>query len=70
MTPDTLRIIGAALYGPRWQTDLARALDVSDRHMRRWVSGAAPIPEGVRADLLALIGKRRGDLDAAALALG
>ena len=30
--------IGDALYGPRWQSDLARALGVSDRTMRRWAA--------------------------------
>src|SRR6185437_628966 len=36
--------VGEALYGGRWQTQLARALGVSDRQMRRWVSVEADIP--------------------------
>lgn len=41
---DLLRSAGEALYGPRWQTELARALGVSDRTVRRWVAGATPVP--------------------------
>lgn len=35
---------GEVLYGDRWQTQLARALSVSDRQMRRWVLVEADIP--------------------------
>ena len=35
---------GQALYGERWQTDLANDLQVADRTVRRWVSGVSPIP--------------------------
>jgi len=36
--------IGEVLYGDRWQTQLARALGVTDRQMRRWISVEAHIP--------------------------
>lgn len=68
MTPDTLRAAGEALYGPRWQTDLARALDVADRTMRRWAVGAHPIPATLRDELVALL-RARQETVAAALAL-
>ena len=32
------------LYGPRWQTDLARGLGVSARLVRYWASGQRPVP--------------------------
>lgn len=48
---------GEALYGPRWQTSLAEALDVHDRTMRRWVA-SGEYPESVNADLLRLIEER------------
>lgn len=54
MTPDTLSRIGQALYGSRWQSELARALGVSDRTMRRWVVGQNPIPDGVTKELESL----------------
>ncbi len=43
MTPAELRTIGEQLYGPRWQTKLARALPVNDRTVRRWLSGERKI---------------------------
>ena len=61
---------GEALYGPRWQSDLARDLGIADRTMRRWVAGEFDIPPGVRDELrrlcraralrLGAIGKRLG----------
>lgn len=57
MSPDTLRIVGEALYGPRWQSEMARDLDVADRTVRRWLSGDA-IPPGVGLDLLRVCGAR------------
>lgn len=51
MSSKLLRDAGEALYGPRWQSDLARDLKVSDRTMRRWLSGADDLPPGVAMDL-------------------
>ncbi len=43
MTPADLRKIGEALYGPCWQTKLARALPVTTRTIRYWLSGKRKI---------------------------
>jgi hypothetical protein len=51
MTPQLLREAGEALYGPRWQSELARELNVTDRTMRRWAAGEFSIPEAVSAEL-------------------
>ena len=61
-----LETAGEALYGPRWQSELARALDVSDRTVRRWVSGVDKVPPGVFVDLLRLTQERALTLDALA----
>lgn len=50
---------GAALYGPRWQSDLARAIGVSDRTMRRWAAGDGAPPAGVWADIHRLLAERQ-----------
>lgn len=51
--------IGRALYGERWQTDLARDLGLSDgRRIRQWLSGDRPIPNGVWSDLLQLLNNK------------
>lgn len=48
MSPETLRRLCARLYGAhRWQTALSRELAVNDRTVRRWASGATPIPQSV-----------------------
>jgi len=63
MKATLLRETGEALYGPRWQTDLARDLGVSDRTMRRWAAGADDMPAGVAVDLLRLVTERGSVLD-------
>lgn len=58
--PAALEKIGQALYGPRWQTDISKDLDLSDaRRVRQWMSGERPIPPGVWADLGALAARRQ-----------
>lgn len=55
MTPAELTAAGEAVYGERWQTKLAEMLGVSTRTLRRWVSGANPIPEGIEENVKALV---------------
>jgi predicted transcriptional regulator len=54
---------GEALYGPRWQTDLARDLGVTDRTIRRWLAGTTDMPKGVYIDLLRLTQERGAALE-------
>lgn len=58
MNGDLLREVGKALYGPRWQSDLSRDLNVSDRTVRRWDAGQNEIPAGIWAELRALLETR------------
>jgi len=58
-----LRDVGAALYGPRWQSDLARDLKVTDRTVRRWTDGSSDVPDGVYLELLSLCQERAAMLD-------
>jgi rRNA-processing protein FCF1 len=58
MTPELLREVGEALYGARWQSELARELDVTDRTMRRWAAGEFSIPEAVSAELRGILRER------------
>lgn len=39
MTADDLRNAGEALYGPRWQRELARALGTNHRQVAFWLTG-------------------------------
>lgn len=50
---------GKALYGERWQTDLARDLGFSDaRRIRQWMSDDRPIPDTITKDLNDLLTKK------------
>jgi hypothetical protein len=57
---DLIRAAGVALYGPRYESDLAIALDVNRRTVRRWKSGEDEPRPGVWSDLLALMDERAG----------
>lgn len=57
---DELTAAGQALYGDRWQTDLSRALKLSDaRRIRQWLTGDRPIPVGVWAEIAALLRQKQ-----------
>lgn len=58
-----LRETGEALYGPQWQTPLARELGMSDRHMRRLAAGTHDVPPGVWLDLMRIAMERAMTLD-------
>lgn len=62
MTLDLLHSIGNALYGPRWQSELARDLGVSDRTVRRWSAGEHQVPDGIWWDLGIMMDDRRREL--------
>lgn len=51
MTRAELAAMGLSIYGDRWQSALARDLDMSVRHMQRLAAGSEPITEGVAADI-------------------
>jgi hypothetical protein len=53
-----LRDAGEALYGPRWQTDLARDLEASEQLVRQWVSGVDDVPREIELALLRLCMER------------
>lgn len=58
MKPTELRKLSIELFGERaWQTRLAEALEVDGSTVRRWVSGAVPIPNPVAVAVRCLAGK-------------
>lgn len=59
-TAALLRRVGETLWGSRWQTEMATALGVSDRTVRRWASGDDEPRAGVWADLARIAEERRG----------
>lgn len=52
--PETLHIVGEALYGPNWQTPLADALGVNLRTMQRWAAGTNAVNPNIWPEIAAL----------------
>jgi transposase-like protein len=70
ITPDKLVMVGRALYGDRWQSELARDLGITARAMRYWLAGVSPRDHAtISAALRAKISERRADLRLAARTL-
>lgn len=63
MSSRLLKRCGEALYGPRWQSEVARDLEVSDRTVRRWMDGSSDVPDGVYLELLGMCQERAAELD-------
>ncbi|AMV24228.1 hypothetical protein VT84_07515 [Gemmata sp. SH-PL17] len=61
MTPAELRACGEHLYGTEWQTPLARALPVSTRTIRYWLSGERTIREVIARRIRSLGVEPHGD---------
>lgn len=59
--PEHLAKAGTLLYGERWQSDLARALNVGDRRVREWIAGDRKIPPGIWADIAGLLRQRSNE---------
>lgn len=62
-TSKELAIIGEALYGTQWQSNLARDLGLSDaRRIRQWLAGERGIPFGIWGDLAELVRSKQNNL--------
>jgi hypothetical protein len=55
---------GEALYGPQWQSPLARALAVNVRTVQRWASGRNEPPPSIWQAIREIVVDRQADLDA------
>lgn len=56
-----LRRAAELMYGPEWQSPLARDLGVAVRTVQRWAAGGGDPPD-VRADLAAVCRRRGAEL--------
>lgn len=56
-----LSAVGTALFGETWKQQLADALMVDDRSVRRWLQ-SGQVPDGCWADLLVLLQQRRVEI--------
>jgi transcriptional regulator with XRE-family HTH domain len=59
-----LEKIGPSLFGSAWQSDLARALGVTDRTVRRWFAGEHVMSRETWEEVAKLAGRRSSYLAA------
>jgi hypothetical protein len=64
LSPQELVELGQALFGPQWQSQLARHLAISDRSMRYLFTGGRPVHVGIAEDLLKEVNEQYHQLDA------
>jgi transcriptional regulator with XRE-family HTH domain len=64
LTSFTLRKAGFALYGEQWRSELARALGVTDRTIRRWARDEYSIPNDAGERIIELCRARTKMIDA------
>jgi hypothetical protein len=57
-----IRRAGRALWGVRWQQEMAAALQVNMRSCRRWSSGEQTPPETVIAELAQRLAQQQAEL--------
>lgn len=65
MTAKQLAAVGEALYGPHWQSFLARDLGIAPRSMRRYLAGDREIPADLPDQLRGLLADKRQAVDRA-----
>lgn len=53
----------AALWGGNWQAQASRNLGISERQIRRMVSGEARVPPGLYVDIMRLMAEHQLVLD-------
>jgi hypothetical protein len=58
-----LKEVGEALYGSRWQSELARRIGISDRSVRRWVAGTDDVSDAAWRGMMEELGTRAIDLE-------
>ena len=56
--PSLLAECGELLFGQKWRVELAEALDVSERTVRRWAAGTSPVPNDVWNEINSLLSAR------------
>jgi hypothetical protein len=61
LVPSDLATLGIFLYGPRWQTRLARAIQRSDRIVRYWAAGDRMLSIAASARIEVLVRTKHGE---------
>lgn len=70
MTPELLRTVATAVFGPRFQRALSHALHVNERTIRAWLAGKYKPPAGIVDELDRILMDRLREIENALKALG
>lgn len=62
MTAPRFAAIGRLLYGRNWHADMATALNIEPRNIRRMAAGTRSISAGIRDDVTKLCANRINEL--------
>lgn len=55
-------LIGQALYGQSWKTEIAKSLGYDYRRIQHWMTGSRPIPDDIWPKVKILVEKRQDQL--------
>lgn len=58
----TLRECGRLMFGDRWLTQMADALQVAVRTVQRWDAETSPVPASIEGELKALLRERKSEI--------
>lgn len=64
MLIDELRMIGQACYGNRWQSQLARAIPMTERNLRYILAGRRPLAPWLATRIRLIAQERLGEIAA------
>lgn len=62
---EKLIAVGEAVYGKNWQSPISRSLDISDRTIRRFVSGNTNIPVNLSTRLISAMEQEMNKIQSA-----
>ena len=59
---EKLTIIGQALYGQSWKSEMAKSLGYDYRRIQHWMTGSRPIPDDIWPKLGILVEQHQDEL--------
>lgn len=56
-------LIGQALYGQSWKSEMAKSLGYDYRRIQHWMTGSRPIPDDIWPKIKILVVQRQDELN-------
>ncbi len=60
---EKLALIGQALYGQSWKSEMAKSLGYDYRRIQHWMTGSRPMPDDIWPKLEILVEQRQDELN-------